>query len=140
MPFSNSSFYLAPLFYVNAFSMAFSQKPPDIDPNLKPQVPISPPSSTAQARLDALLSTIQPPLSRYGQPLPKCWVPLQDQPVRHSRKLRVVTIGGGISAMTLAHMIQHELKLDDIVEHCIYEKDEVLGGTWWVNRYPGVAW
>lgn len=76
---------------------------------------------------------------------------MNDQPLRHPRKLKVVTIGGGISAMNLAYMIQHETfsgpggkeagewKMDDLVEHCIYEKDEVLGGTWWANRYPGVA-
>lgn len=29
--------------------------------------------------------------------------------------------------------------LEDIVEHCVYEKGDVLGGTWVVNRYPGVA-
>ncbi|KAF2661447.1 FAD/NAD(P)-binding domain-containing protein [Lophiostoma macrostomum CBS 122681] len=57
----------------------------------------------------------------------------------HPRKLRMVTIGGGISAMNLAHMLMHEKKMDDVVEHVIYEANEVLGGTWWVNKYPGVA-
>jgi cation diffusion facilitator CzcD-associated flavoprotein CzcO len=52
----------------------------------------------------------------------------------------MVTIGGGISAMNLAHMVTHEKKMDDVVEHVIYEANEVLGGTWWVNKYPGVAW
>lgn len=29
--------------------------------------------------------------------------------------------------------------LEDVVEHCVYEKGESLGGTWVVNKYPGVA-
>lgn len=41
--------------------------------------------------------------------------------------------------MNLAYMVQHGEKLDDIVECVIYEAGEVLGGTWAVNRYPGVA-
>lgn len=101
--------------------------------------PIVPPSSTAQARLENLLNTIQPPTSRYGRPLPGCWVPIQEQPLRHPRKLRMVTIGGGISAMNLAFVIQHEKKMDEMVEQCIYEANDTLGGTWFVNRYPGVA-
>lgn len=54
----------------------------------------------------------------------------------------MVTIGGGISAMNLAYEVQYGYEgksLEDVVEHCVYEKDEVLGGTWWVNTYPGVA-
>ncbi|KAF2120817.1 hypothetical protein BDV96DRAFT_565582 [Lophiotrema nucula] len=118
--------------------MAFSHKSADDVPPKEP-TPIAPTSSTAQARLEKLLNTIQPPSSRYGQPVPKCWVPVQGQPLRHPRKLRIVTIGGGISAMNLAYTIQHEKKMDDIVEHCIYEANDTLGGTWYVNRYPGVA-
>ncbi|KAL5393431.1 hypothetical protein DPSP01_000251 [Paraphaeosphaeria sporulosa] len=69
---------------------------------------------------------------------------MQHQPLRHPRKLRVVTIGGGISAMNLAYEVMHGYdeeagNLEDIVEHCVYEKGEELGGTWVVNRYPGVA-
>lgn len=41
--------------------------------------------------------------------------------------------------MNLAYMVQHERKLDDIVDCVIYEAGDVLGGTWAVNRYPGVA-
>lgn len=119
--------------------MAFSQKNAS-NASSKTSVPISPPSNTAQARLESILDHIKSPKSRYGRPVPKCWVPMQDQPLRHPRKLRVVTIGGGISAMNLAYMIQHEKKMDDVIEHVIYEKNEMLGGTWWVNRYPGVAW
>ncbi|KAF2706653.1 FAD/NAD(P)-binding domain-containing protein [Pleomassaria siparia CBS 279.74] len=119
--------------------MAFSYKAPTISPSQSSTPDIAPPSRTYQKDLDQYLDSIQPPPTRYGHPVPPCWVPLQDQPVRHPRKLRMVTIGGGISAMNLAYMVQHEKKLDDIVECRIYEKDPVLGGTWAVNTYPGVA-
>ena len=113
--------------------------------------PIAAPSSTAQRRLEALLSTVKPPVSRYGRPVPECWVPMQDQPLRHPRKLRVVTIGAAISAMNMAYEIQYGYEklgtkaegtrgqLEEVVEHCIYESNEEIGGTWLVNTYPGVA-
>jgi cation diffusion facilitator CzcD-associated flavoprotein CzcO len=80
-----------------------------------------------------------PPL-RYGQPLPQEWIPLYRRPMlTPTRKLRVVTIGAGISAMGLAHKFQHEHKLNNILEHTIYEANSNVGGTWYVNTYPGVA-
>ena len=30
-------------------------------------------------------------------------------------------------------------KLDDVLDHTIYEANENIGGTWLVNTYPGVA-
>jgi cation diffusion facilitator CzcD-associated flavoprotein CzcO len=58
-----------------------------------------------------------------------------------TRKLRIITIGAGISAMTLAHKLQHEHKdlSETILEHTIYESNPSTGGTWLVNTYPGVA-
>ena len=76
---------------------------------------------------------------------------MQEQPLRHPRKLRVVTIGAAISAMNMAYEVQYGYeklgteeegtrgKLEDVVEHCIYESNEEIGGTWLVNTYPGVA-
>lgn len=88
---------------------------------------------------DANGATPSPPL-RYNQPLPPQWIPLYRKPMlTPTRKLRVVTIGAGISAMGLAHKFQHEHKLDDILEHTIYEANDAIGGTWYVNTYPGVA-
>lgn len=112
---------------------------------------IESPSPTAQRRLEALLSSIEPPKTRYGRPVPECWVPVKEQPLRHPRKLRVVTIGAAISAMNMAYEIQYGYenlgtdqegargKLEDVVEHCIYESNKEIGGTWLVNTYPGVA-
>ncbi|KAF2637966.1 FAD/NAD(P)-binding domain-containing protein [Massarina eburnea CBS 473.64] len=111
-----------------------------------PPPPIDPPSPTAQKRLDAMLRSTYPPPPTPGSGSAKSegkegsWVPIRPAPLRHPRKLRVVTIGGGISAMNMAYeIIWNRMDLEDVVDHCIYEKDGVLGGTWWVNRYPGVA-
>ncbi|KAK5109671.1 hypothetical protein LTR62_006793 [Meristemomyces frigidus] len=84
------------------------------------------------------------PFSRYGQPLPKEWIPLYKKPMRTpTRRLRVVCIGASIAAMNLAHKVYHEHHLDssgsDIVDLCFYEANEEIGGTWLVNTYPGVA-
>lgn len=82
-------------------------------------------------------STPNPP-ERYGQPLPKEWIPLYRKPMRTpTRRLRVVCIGGGISAMNLAYKIYHEHHLIDkdvIREFNIFEAHEEIGGTWLVNK------
>ncbi|OQU95562.1 hypothetical protein CLAIMM_01747 [Cladophialophora immunda] len=41
--------------------------------------------------------------------------------------------------LPLAYKIYHEYKLEDLVELAIYEANPDLGGTWLMNRYPGVA-
>lgn len=51
-----------------------------------------------------------------------------------SRKLKVLTIGAGVSGIELAYHIQ---KHCENVEHVIYEKNSDIGGTWYENRYPG---
>jgi cation diffusion facilitator CzcD-associated flavoprotein CzcO len=38
----------------------------------------------------------------------------------------------------MAQKIQNAYKMDDRVEHTMYEKNEDVGGTWFENRYPGV--
>jgi cation diffusion facilitator CzcD-associated flavoprotein CzcO len=53
-----------------------------------------------------------------------------------SRKLKVVTIGAGLSGIQMAYQIQ---KNTQNVEHVIYEKNANLGGTWLENRYPGMS-
>jgi cation diffusion facilitator CzcD-associated flavoprotein CzcO len=42
--------------------------------------------------------------------------------------------------LTLSHKIKLELKLSDVIDLVIYEKNADVGGTWYENRYPGVAW
>ena len=72
-----------------------------------------------------------PPM-RYGEPLASHHVPLYKKPLRTpTRKLRVVCIGAGISAMNLAYKIYHEWKnaLGAYTELVLYEANESLGGT-----------
>ena len=53
-----------------------------------------------------------------------------------SRKLKVLTIGAGLSSIQMAYQIQ---KNTENVEHVIYEKNADVGGTWLENRYPGTT-
>lgn len=60
-------------------------------------------------------SVIQMEYSKYE-------VPYNPKPLRARRKLRVVCIGGGLGGMTLAYKIQHEMKLEDVIDFTIYER------------------
>ncbi|KAJ5197351.1 hypothetical protein N7449_007830 [Penicillium cf. viridicatum] len=70
---------------------------------------------------------------------PPNWIPCVEQPAYARRKLKIICIGAGYSGLTLAHKIDHELKLGDFVDLKIYEKNPQVGGTWFENTYPGVA-
>lgn len=62
---------------------------------------------------------------------------LSKLPFGTSRRLKIVVVGAGISALSLAHEVAiGRLKN---VELKIIEKNAGLGGTWWENRYPGCA-
>lgn len=66
-------------------------------------------------------------------------IPLVDNPAYTPRKLRVVTIGAGLSGLTFAHKIQHaHPELQDFISHTTFEALDEVGGTWKVNTYPGV--
>ncbi len=55
------------------------------------------------------------------------------------RKISIVTVGAGFSALTFAYKLQHQYpELQSMVEHKIFESRSDIGGTWLVNRYPGV--
>ncbi|KAJ4516740.1 hypothetical protein HRR88_007892 [Exophiala dermatitidis] len=54
----------------------------------------------------------------------------------YTRKIRVLSIGAGVSGIMNAYHIQKYL---ENVEHVVYEKNEDIGGTWLENRYPGCA-
>jgi len=55
------------------------------------------------------------------------------------RKIKVFTIGAGIAGLILAHKIQHQYpEMQDIIEHTIFEALHTVGGTWYLNTYPGV--
>jgi hypothetical protein len=55
------------------------------------------------------------------------------------RKIKVFTIGAGFSGLLIAHKLQHRFpEMQDMVEHTIFEALPEVGGTWFVNNYPGV--
>lgn len=47
------------------------------------------------------------------------------------RKIRILSVGAGISGILNAYLIQKEL---ENIEHVIYEKNPDIGGTWLENR------
>ncbi|RAH79614.1 dimethylaniline monooxygenase [Aspergillus japonicus CBS 114.51] len=57
-----------------------------------------------------------------------------DEPSRSRRKIRIIVIGAGASALNFAHDIDQST-LD--IELVLYEKNPEIGGTWFENRYPG---
>ncbi|WRT66381.1 uncharacterized protein IL334_003336 [Kwoniella shivajii] len=59
-----------------------------------------------------------------------------NQPLGMRRKLRVVCVGAGASGINMAYKIQSHMK---DVEFVTYDKNQDVGGTWYENRYPGVA-
>ncbi|CAH0042269.1 unnamed protein product [Clonostachys rhizophaga] len=57
-----------------------------------------------------------------------------EKPSRSGRKIRIICLGGGASALNLAHEVSiSSLDLDLVC----YEKNPSIGGTWYENRYPG---
>ncbi|KAK3694745.1 hypothetical protein B0T22DRAFT_80399 [Podospora appendiculata] len=61
---------------------------------------------------------------------------LKDVPVENLRPLRVVVVGAGFSGILAAIRIPEKLRNVELV---VYEKNEGVGGVWWLNKYPGVA-
>ncbi|OJJ05846.1 hypothetical protein ASPVEDRAFT_87180 [Aspergillus versicolor CBS 583.65] len=57
-----------------------------------------------------------------------------EQPSRLARKIRIVVIGCGASAINFAHDVDNSgLDLDLVC----YDKNPSIGGTWYENKYPG---
>lgn len=60
----------------------------------------------------------------------------QDRPVNQGREIRVIIIGAGVSGIgTYIRLLQYVPN----VKITILEKNPSVGGTWFENRYPGVA-
>lgn len=59
---------------------------------------------------------------------------LKDTPIEGQRPIKVRVIGAGYSGIYLGIRIPQRIRN---VDFRIYEKEESVGGTWWVNRYPG---
>ncbi|KAI0598883.1 flavin-binding monooxygenase [Biscogniauxia sp. FL1348] len=61
---------------------------------------------------------------------------IKDAPIDGHRPMKVRVIGAGYSGIYLGIRIPQRLRNIDLK---IYEQHEAVGGTWWVNRYPGCA-
>jgi ribulose 1,5-bisphosphate synthetase/thiazole synthase len=48
----------------------------------------------------------------------------------------VLIVGAGISGIAMGCRLKEKLKFD---QFRIVERQSGIGGTWWINRYPGVA-
>lgn len=56
--------------------------------------------------------------------------------VDEGRKVKVIVIGGGISGILCGIRIPQYIPSAELV---IYDKNEDIGGTWFENKYPGLA-
>ncbi len=67
------------------------------------------------------------------------WVPILESVIYAPRKLRVVCVGAGFAGLMLAYHLR-DMEMEKFLELRIYEKNSDVGGVWFENRYPGVAW
>lgn len=63
---------------------------------------------------------------------------LTEEPIGTRRPIRVVCMGAGYSGLMMAIMFSQQMQGKN-AELVIYERNEDLGGTWLLNRYPGVS-
>lgn len=61
-------------------------------------------------------------------------IPLNSNPLRTPRKLRIICIGAGFAGLTLAYKINVEKQLGDVIDFHIYERQHDVGGTWLANK------
>ena len=62
---------------------------------------------------------------------------LTEKPIGTRRPIRVVCMGAGYSGLMMAIMFSQQMQGKN-AELVVYERNEDLGGTWLLNRYPGV--
>ncbi|CAG8017036.1 unnamed protein product [Penicillium salamii] len=67
---------------------------------------------------------------------PPNWVPIKEQYGYTPRKIRMICVGAGLSGLSLAHMIKHEMKDNEFLDYTIYDKNAEVGGVWYENKYP----
>lgn len=60
---------------------------------------------------------------------------IKEEPIGTLRRVRIVTIGAGVSGINLIRTLK--LHTSNF-EHVVYEKNPDIGGTWYENRYPGL--
>ncbi|KAJ3535411.1 hypothetical protein NM688_g6982 [Phlebia brevispora] len=66
----------------------------------------------------------------------KCKFTPGDFAIDDYRPMKVVVIGAGLSGILAGIRFRQYVSNLTLT---IYEKEERAGGTWWINRYPGVA-
>jgi ribulose 1,5-bisphosphate synthetase/thiazole synthase len=49
----------------------------------------------------------------------------------------VLIVGAGASGIAMACRLKDKLGFD---QFRIFDRQAGIGGTWWINRYPGAAW
>lgn len=62
---------------------------------------------------------------------------IKEEPIGTRRPIRVVCMGAGYSGLMMAIMFSQKMQGKN-AELVVYERNEDLGGTWLLNRYPGV--
>jgi cation diffusion facilitator CzcD-associated flavoprotein CzcO len=60
----------------------------------------------------------------------------QDGPGPGPQHRRVIIIGGGFGGVAMACQLKTKLRCTDF---CVLERQSGIGGTWWINTYPGIA-
>ncbi|KAL2159318.1 hypothetical protein VTH06DRAFT_2753 [Thermothelomyces fergusii] len=61
---------------------------------------------------------------------------IKDAVIENMRPFRVIVVGAGFSGILAAIRIPERLRNVELV---VYEKNERVGGVWWLNKYPGAA-
>jgi cation diffusion facilitator CzcD-associated flavoprotein CzcO len=57
-----------------------------------------------------------------------------EQPLGSTKHLRIIGIGAGASGINVLRSLRKRLRDYEII---VYEKNPIVGGTWYENRYPG---
>lgn len=63
-------------------------------------------------------------------------MPNVKQPIHSERRMRIVCIGFGASGLCFAYKLQRSFRNFELT---VFEKNAKVSGTWYENRYPGVA-
>lgn len=71
-----------------------------------------------------------------GTAIPKLERSIDERQVDDLRPIKVICIGAGVSGILAGIRLPQKIKNLDLT---IFEKNEDVGGTWYENKYPGVA-
>ncbi|KAL4250051.1 FAD-binding Monooxygenase Superfamily protein [Abortiporus biennis] len=85
------------------------------------------------------LNTHNPPSTRHDETegdAPSVGFELGHIPIDDYRPMKVVVIGTGFSGITAGIRFRQHIEKLDLT---IYEKNAGIGGTWYTNKYPGLA-